>query len=76
LRYLLVIPRFVSQDDMSYQFPTGFALVSSALKASGRDVYTLNLNYKADYLELLRRTVVENAIDVVATGAFPVSMRR
>jgi radical SAM superfamily enzyme YgiQ (UPF0313 family) len=68
LRYLLVIPRFVSQDDMSYQFPTGFALVSSALKASGRDVYTLNLNYKADYLELLRRTVVENAIDVVATG--------
>jgi radical SAM superfamily enzyme YgiQ (UPF0313 family) len=68
LKYLLVLPRMTDSADRLYLFPTGFALVSSALKASGRDVYTLNLNYKADYLELLRRTVVENAIDVVATG--------
>jgi radical SAM superfamily enzyme YgiQ (UPF0313 family) len=68
LRWLLVVPRFVSRDDMSYQFPTGFALASSALKASGREVHTLNLNYKADCLELLRRTVVDKGINIVATG--------
>jgi radical SAM superfamily enzyme YgiQ (UPF0313 family) len=68
LQYLIVVPRFVNDNNLSYQFPTGFAMVSSALKASGREVYTLNLNYKDNYIELLKNTIAENKIDVVLTG--------
>jgi radical SAM superfamily enzyme YgiQ (UPF0313 family) len=68
LRYLIVIPRFVNENNLSYQFPTGFAMVSSALKASGREVFTLNLNYKDNHQELLKNTIINNKIDVVLTG--------
>jgi radical SAM superfamily enzyme YgiQ (UPF0313 family) len=68
LNYLLVMPYYVEDTARIYLFPHGIALVLSALKASGRSVFTLNLNYKENPLELLRRTIVENNIDVVATG--------
>ncbi|MCW2278809.1 B12-binding domain-containing radical SAM protein [Heliophilum fasciatum] len=68
LNYLFVMPRIVTRDDMTYQLPYGFCMVSSALKASGRSVVTLNLNYKANPYELLRQTIIDNSIDVVATG--------
>jgi radical SAM superfamily enzyme YgiQ (UPF0313 family) len=68
LRYLMVMLRITESFDRLYQFPTGFAMVSSALKASGREVFTLNLNYKDNYLELLKNTITQNKIDVVLTG--------
>ncbi|WP_094606113.1 hypothetical protein SPSIL_007830 [Sporomusa silvacetica DSM 10669] len=68
LNYLFVMPRIVTRDDMTYQLPYGFCMVSSALKASGRSVFTLNLNYKANPYDLLRQTIIDNSIDVVATG--------
>ncbi len=48
LNYLFIIPPVVPNHDESYAFPVGAALVCSALKASGRRVFTLNLNYKTD----------------------------
>ncbi|TWH47403.1 B12-binding domain-containing radical SAM protein [Sporomusa sp. KB1] len=68
LNYLFVMPRIVTRDDMTYQLPYGFCMVSSALKASGRSVFTLNLNYKANPYDLLRQTIIDNSIDVIATG--------
>ncbi|MDR1378010.1 MAG: B12-binding domain-containing radical SAM protein [Synergistaceae bacterium] len=68
LNYLLVMPRMVECDDRSYQFPYGLCIVSSALKASGRNVFTLNLNSKHNHLEHLRNFVIDNSIDVVLSG--------
>lgn len=68
LNYLLVMPRIATRNDMTYQLPYGLCMVSAALKASGRSVYTLNLNYKEHPYELLRETILKNSIDVVATG--------
>ena len=68
LRYLFVMPIFAKWDDTAYRMPYGFCLVSSALKASGRDVFTLNLNYKTNPYDLLRETIISNDIDVVLTG--------
>lgn len=68
IQYLFVMPRFVMQDDVMHLIPYGFCLVSSALKASGRDVFTLNLNYKADPYDVLQQMITNNTIDVVFTG--------
>lgn len=67
LNYLLVVPRY-RQDDYAYFFPIGLAMVSSALKASGRNVQVLNLNYKENHLGLLRDAIAKNNIDVVLSG--------
>jgi anaerobic magnesium-protoporphyrin IX monomethyl ester cyclase len=75
LRYLLVMPPIIEGDCQVYQFPTGLAYISSALKASGRDVLTLNLNYKDNYLELLRDIIVDNNVDVVAIGGLSIHYR-
>lgn len=69
LNYLIVIPFFVEDFTMQYLFPYGICMVSSALKASGRTVFTLNLNYKRDYSAVLKKFVTDNQIDVVMTGA-------
>jgi radical SAM superfamily enzyme YgiQ (UPF0313 family) len=68
LNYLMVMPVLTHDDNAQYPFPTGFAAVSSALKASGRTVHTLNLNYKLDPLRLLKHTITAKKIDVVLTG--------
>jgi radical SAM superfamily enzyme YgiQ (UPF0313 family) len=67
LNYLIVLP---TQADMrsQYMFPIGFGIVSSSLKASGRNAYSLNLTYKETPFELLRETIINNEINVVATG--------
>jgi radical SAM superfamily enzyme YgiQ (UPF0313 family) len=54
--------------DTQYLFPVGIGMVSSALKTSGRNVQTLNLTYKENSDETLRYTIIENNIDVLATG--------
>ena len=68
LNYLFVMPRIATSNDSAYMFPYGFAMVLSALKASGRSVFTLNLNYKSDSYVLLKDVIIENSIDVVLTG--------
>lgn len=67
LNYLIVMP---SQADMrsQYYFPIGMGIVSSCLKASGRAVFTLNLTYKENPQELLKKTIINNKIDVLLTG--------
>jgi radical SAM superfamily enzyme YgiQ (UPF0313 family) len=44
MRFLLVMPRFVSPDRRHYEFPLGIAYVSAALKRAGHEVRCLNLN--------------------------------
>lgn len=68
LKYLFVMPRFIDNEQNRYFMPYGLCLVTSALKASGRLVYTLNLNYKDKSYELLAETIMKYNIDVVLTG--------
>ncbi len=69
INYLMVIPRLTQIKGQFYSFPIGIAYVSSSLKASGRNVKVLNLNYKdGDIHDLLEPCIVENNIDVIATG--------
>ena len=68
LNYLVVMQQIADNDDVQYQFPTGICLISSVLKATGRSVYTLNLNYKNEPLKELYDAIVDNDIDVVLCG--------
>jgi len=68
LRYLLVMPCIAMNMNSAYRMPYGLCLVSSALKSSGRTVFTLNLNYKTNPYNLLCKTIIDNKIDVVLTG--------
>ena len=63
------MPKITQINEQQYPFPIGIAYISSALKVTGRNVYTLNLNYKKDDTRLLiNRAINENGIDVVAFG--------
>jgi len=62
LNYLMVLP------DCREGFPEGFAMVSSALKASGRNVFTINPNMTKNPLSKVKNVINENNIDVVLTG--------
>ena len=69
MKYCIVMPRFTENYEQSYQFPIGIAYVSASLKNSGRDVLSYNLNYKQGTVkELIKKVVIENDIDVLATG--------
>ena len=46
MNYLFVMPSSTKIKQQAYVFPIGIAYVSASLKASGRKVFTLNLNYK------------------------------
>jgi len=73
LNWLIVMPKITQFDDQQYNFPVGIAYVSSALKASGRQVFTLNLNYKKETAyELLRACIKENKIDIVSSGGISI----
>jgi radical SAM superfamily enzyme YgiQ (UPF0313 family) len=67
LNYLIVLP---SQTEMNskYMFPLGFGMISSALKASGRNVLSLNLTYKNNPLRLLYDIMTKNNINILITG--------
>jgi len=54
--------------DCKSGFPEGFAIVSAALKASGRTVFTLNLRVRKNPVDDLARAIVDNNIDVLMTG--------
>lgn len=69
LNFLLVMPRLVQRIGDGYVFPLGVAYVSSSMKKAGFNVITLNLNHKeGDVFEIIKNTIKENNIHVVATG--------
>jgi radical SAM superfamily enzyme YgiQ (UPF0313 family) len=53
-----------------YDFPVGLAYISAVLKASGREVRTLNLNHYHDnqVADVIRDVIRNEDIDVVGTG--------
>lgn len=73
LNFLVVMPRLVQNAGEGYQFPLGIAYISSSLKATGYNVYTLNLNHiKGDVFSSLEQKIKEHAIDVVLTGGISI----
>jgi radical SAM superfamily enzyme YgiQ (UPF0313 family) len=85
LRYLIVVPHYVGRTDYASSIPMGLAFVSSALKASGREVYSVDLNAAAQSpafrhgdcrlsnpMETLRRSIEDNSIDVVLCGGLSI----
>ena len=73
LNVLLIMPKV----DIGYQEwpvpPVGIAYVSSALKAAGYNVFTLNLNLHSDYDSILSKAIHENNIDIIGTGGLVVN---
>jgi len=72
LNYLIVCPIMAYDTDIAHNFPIGIAFVAAALKASGRAVFTLNLNYKRKPLLHMQHAILTKNIDVVMTGGFGV----
>lgn len=69
MNYLIVMPILTEVHDQSYSFPLGIAYVSSSFKRTGRNIFTYNLNYKEGTIkENLEKVILENNIDVIATG--------
>ena len=68
LNYLFVMPPIVKRPNIMYPFPIGLCLVCSALKASGRNVMTLNMNFYNNQFQALKDSIVNNDIDVVLVG--------
>ena len=69
LNYCIIVPRLTVIKEQFYSFPIGIAYVSASLKAAGYNVVVYNLNYKdGNIIDLLRPVLLDNKIDVVATG--------
>ncbi len=69
MNYCFIIPKSTNSDEQGYYFPIGIAYVAASLKTTNRNVYTLNLNYKkGTTYEYLKKYLIENKIDFVATG--------
>lgn len=70
MNFLIIAPRYIERDGQYYEFPLGLGYLSAVLKQQGYKVSCLNLNhYPADSLPgIVRRTILEQAIDVVCTG--------
>lgn len=63
------MPQITKIKEQYYPFPIGLAYVSASLKSTGRNVVTLNLNYKeSSIFDILKEHIEENNIDVLATG--------
>jgi radical SAM superfamily enzyme YgiQ (UPF0313 family) len=65
------MPRDASRASASFavMFPVGLAYISSSLKNSGHNVYTVNLELEeGDIYTILHRLIYNNSIDVVCTG--------
>jgi len=69
LNFLLVMPRLLQSVGDGYVFPLSIAYVSSSMKKVGFNVITLNLNHReGDVFEIIKSTIEENNVHVVATG--------
>ena len=73
LKFLLVAPRMIEDENDTSLFPLGIAYVSGSLKSRGFSVFTLNLNYvKGNIRDVISKKIKENDIDVVMTGGLSV----
>ncbi|MCR5030678.1 MAG: radical SAM protein [Selenomonadaceae bacterium] len=69
MNYLFVMPRFVQNVGDQYIFPLGIAYVSAALKATGRNVYCLNLNLDIRNIDnLIEEYIKKYDISCIATA--------
>ncbi len=69
LNYLLIVPQLASNNDEQYVLPLGLAYISAALKATGRNIIVLNLNYKNEpACDILSRYIREHEINVCLSG--------
>ncbi|MCL2718595.1 MAG: B12-binding domain-containing radical SAM protein [Lachnospiraceae bacterium] len=67
--YLIIMPRTVTIVGEGYFFPLGIAYVSSAMKAAGLNVFSLNLNHiDGNIDDIIKKEILINKIDVVMTG--------
>ena len=68
LKWCITIPR-MTNNESTYVFPIGVGYVCSSLKATGRNVLTLNMNYKEKSDEdLIKSLILDGEIDVLAMG--------
>lgn len=68
MRYLLVMAKGLSKSPGYSVFPSGIAYVSAAMKKSGLEVYTSNLEYfKGKTEDVLDEQILGLGIDVVCT---------
>ena len=66
--WCIVIPR-MTNNESTYVFPIGVGYVCSSLKSTGRNVKTLNLNYKEQSDEdLIKNLILDEDVDVIAMG--------
>jgi anaerobic magnesium-protoporphyrin IX monomethyl ester cyclase len=72
LRILVVAPKYTNNIGEYYNFPLGIAYISAALKAKGYEVFCLNLSHKNDVRKSLSECILNNDIDIVATGGLSV----
>ncbi len=69
MKFLLVVPKFVVNPAMSYDFPLGLAYISAVLKRAGHEVHCLNLNNFFDKPEdLIAAKISAVDPDVFGTG--------
>ena len=69
LNYLIVMPKITKDINEWYTLPLGIMYISSYMKNSGFNVFTINLNHKEGELEdILKNEVEKNDINVVLTG--------
>lgn len=69
MNYLFVMPSSTKIKNQAYVFPIGIAYVVASLKATGRNVFTLNMNYKDGTVqEIIEKAVLDHDIDVIAVG--------
>lgn len=69
MNYCIVIPKYTDFSDQAYFFPIGIAYVASSLRNYGKTVVSFNMNYKdGSTYDILKKLIIENDIDVIATG--------
>lgn len=70
MNILLIVPHFRESYGEYYEFPLGLACISALLKKNGYAVTCLNLNHfeHSRDEEIIRKTITENNIKIVATG--------
>lgn len=70
MNILLIVPHFRDSYGEYYEFPLGLACISAMLKKHGYTVSCLNLNHfeHSKDEEIIRKTITENNIKIVATG--------
>ena len=69
MNHLVIMPRFVENPGDPYYLPLGPLYISSSLKHSGKNVYTLNLNLSSSGIEdAVSDSILRNNIDVICVG--------